>query len=82
MLALVAVGCAGPEQKLGRGISNTAEIVRGGEFSRSMEQHEYFGGPDNGFSIGFVDGVNHTFARTGLGLYEIVTSPIPPYGPV
>ncbi len=82
MVALLAVGCAGPEQKLGRGFSNTAEIVRGGEFERSVEQGEFFGGIDNGFSTGIVGGVNRTFARTGLGLYEVVTFPLPPYGPI
>ena len=34
MPALFAVGCAGPEAKLGRGISNTYECVRLGEMRR------------------------------------------------
>jgi putative exosortase-associated protein (TIGR04073 family) len=81
-LALLVAGCAGPEQKLGRGLSNTAEITRGGEFEAGMEQGSLFGGPDTGFGQGFVRGVNKTMARTGVGVYEVITSPIPPYGPV
>ena len=41
LAALAAVftsGCAGPEQKLGRGLSNTFEIARMGEMRRSVEQ--------------------------------------------
>jgi putative exosortase-associated protein (TIGR04073 family) len=81
-LAVLGIGCAGPEQKFGRGISNTAEITRGSEFERSMEQGGMFGGTDNGFGTGLVQGFNKTVARTGIGIYEVVTAPIPPYGPV
>ena len=43
LLALVCAvvlttGCAGPERKLGRGIMNVTELLRGGEIRRSMEQ--------------------------------------------
>jgi putative exosortase-associated protein (TIGR04073 family) len=84
-LALVAVmgaGCAGPESKLGRGFSNVTEPTRMAEFTRAEEQAGLFNGTDTGFATGFVQGMNKTLARTGLGVYEIVTFPIPPYHPI
>jgi putative exosortase-associated protein (TIGR04073 family) len=81
-LVVLAAGCAGPEQKLGRGLSNTVEPVRMADFTRSMEQGGLYQGTDNGFATGFVQGVNKTVARTGLGVFEIVTFPIPPYHPI
>jgi putative exosortase-associated protein (TIGR04073 family) len=79
---VLASGCANVEQKFGRGVSNTFEIVRGGEMRRSMEQTALFYSPEEGYTTGFVRGVNRTFARTGVGIYEIITAPIPPYEPV
>ena len=80
-VALLAAGCAGPEKKLGRGIANVTEIVRWGECRRSIEQTGVFYSPDQGYTWGFVQGFNKTLARTGLGIYEIVTFPIPSYNP-
>jgi putative exosortase-associated protein (TIGR04073 family) len=80
LLALVgafAAGCAGPERKFGRGMANTFEIVRGGEFRRTMEQTALFDGPDYAYSTGFFHGLNRTLARTGIGIYEVVTAPFP-----
>lgn len=84
LLAVVALtpGCANVEQKMGRGLANTFEIVRGGEFRRSVEQTSVFYSPDEGYTTGFVRGVNRSLARTGVGIYEIVTAPFPPYDPV
>ncbi len=82
LLALLGVGCAGPEQKMGRGIGNITEVARGGEFQRSVEQAGLFDGTDVGVATGMVRGVNRTLARTGVGIYEVVTAPLPPYGPV
>ncbi len=79
---LVVAGCAGPETKMGRGINNTMEIVRMSEMERSIEQTTLFSGNDAGIATGAVKGFNKTLARTGLGLYEIITAPIPPYDPV
>ena len=84
-VALAAVftsSCAGPEQKLGRGISNSAEIIRGGEWRRSVEQTAVFDSPEAGRTVGLVSGLNKTLARTGVGLYEVITFPIPPYHPI
>ena len=80
---LLATGCAGPEKKLGRGVTNFFEIVRGGEMRRSVEQSAMFKYPGTPFyASGAVNGFNRTMARTGIGLYEIVTFPIPSYDPV
>ena len=82
LLPLLGVGCAGPEQKMGRGLANMTEIVRGNEFSRSVEQDALFSGTDVGVTTGVVHGFDRTIARTGVGIYEVVTFPLPPYGPV
>src|ERR1700678_2822672 len=82
MVALLAVGCAGPEEKMGRGLSDMTEVVRGGEFMRSVEQNGLFDGTDTGIATGFVKGIDRTLARTGMRVYEVVTAPIPPYYPI
>ncbi len=41
-----------------------------------------FDGPSSGYGTGFFTGLNRSLARTGIGLYEIVTCPFPPYDPV
>lgn len=79
VVGVMASGCAGPEKKLGRGLNNTFEIVRGGEFRRSMEQTALFDSPNVGYTTGAVKGFHRTLARTGLGLYEVITAPFPPY---
>ena len=78
----LATSCANVEKKFGRGMSNMFEIVRGGEFRRTMEQTALVDGPDTAYGTGFIRGVNRTFARTGIGIYEVVTAPFPPYDPV
>jgi putative exosortase-associated protein (TIGR04073 family) len=81
--AVVALtGCAGPENKFGRGLNNMTEIVRGGEMSRSIEQTALWDGPSSAATTGFARGLTRTVARTGIGVYEVVTFPFPPYGPV
>lgn len=85
-VVLFTVGCAGPEQKLGRGMNNTYEVVRGGEFRRTIEQTALFESPEEGYTWGLVRGVNRSLARTGIGIWEIVTFPFPnhdnEYGPI
>ena len=81
-IAALASGCANTERKFGRGMSNLMEPLRMGELRRTMEQTALFDGPDAGYSTGFIRGLNRTLARTGVGIYEIVTAPIPPYDPV
>lgn len=78
--ALFAAGCAGPEQKLGRGLSNTFEVVRWGELRHSVEQEAVLGAPGSGY-YGFIHGFDRSVQRTGLGLYEVVTFPVPSYKP-
>jgi putative exosortase-associated protein (TIGR04073 family) len=80
--ALLVAGCANPEQKLGRGISNTYEIVRFGDMRRSVEQTALFESPSEGYTTGVIRGFDRSMARTGIGIYEIVTFPFPPYHPV
>jgi putative exosortase-associated protein (TIGR04073 family) len=78
----MASGCANVERKFGRGFSNTLEIVRGGEMRRTLEQTALFDSPDVAYTTGFFTGLNRTLVRTGVGVYEMVTAPIPPYGPI
>jgi putative exosortase-associated protein (TIGR04073 family) len=82
LTTLFTAGCAGPEQKLGRGTSNFYEGVRLGEMRRSMEQSAVFDSTDAAFTTGFVHGLDRSVARTGIGLYEVLTFPIPPYHPI
>jgi putative exosortase-associated protein (TIGR04073 family) len=87
-LGYFVTGCAGPEEKFGRGIVNVTEFARGGELRRAVEQSTISGdSPEFGYSAGFLHGLNRSFERTGVGLYEIVTFPIPnfsggDYGPI
>ena len=80
--ALFATGCANTEQKFGRGLSNVFEAARLGEMRRSVEQTALFESPEAGYTTGFFRGLNRSIARTGIGVYEMVTAPLPPYGPV
>lgn len=81
LVAALATGCAGPEKKLGRGINNFLEPVRMAEWRRTVEQDTLFN-PDSNIHTAIVKGFNRTMARAGVGLYEIVTFPIPSYDPV
>ena len=60
--ATLATGCANVEKKFGRGMSNTYEIVRGGDFRRTMEQSALFEGPEYAQTTGFIKGLNKTLA--------------------
>jgi putative exosortase-associated protein (TIGR04073 family) len=81
LAAAFTSGCAGPEEKLGRGVSNLWEPARMGEMRRSVEQTVILDAP-NGYSVGVIRGFDHTVARTVMGAYEIVTFPFPPYQPL
>lgn len=80
--AVFASGCANVENKFGRGMANTFEVVRMGEFRRTMEQSALFDSPDYAYSTGFVHGMDRSIERTGIGVYEMVTAPFPPYHPI
>ena len=86
LFAIAAVaglaGCAGPEQKLSRGVSNTLEVVRWGDMRRNVEQNAVFSAPDINYTYGIVHGFNQSVCRIGIGLYETVTFPIPSYDPL
>src|ERR1035441_10658269 len=81
LAAALTSGCTNAEKKFGRGMSNMGEFARMGEIRRSMEQTAIFeeGGH---YSTGFIRGFNKSLARTGVGIYEVVTAPFPPYDPV
>jgi putative exosortase-associated protein (TIGR04073 family) len=78
----LTVGCAGPEKKLGRGLLNTTEFLRGGEIRRSMEQTALWENTDSAFTTGFIRGFNRSVTRTAIGVYEIATFPFPNYDPL
>lgn len=82
IVALLTSGCINAQEKLGRGIRNAVEPVRMGELRRSMEQSAVWNSPTEGATTGVVNGVCRTAARTGIGIYEIITFPFPPYHPV
>jgi putative exosortase-associated protein (TIGR04073 family) len=82
LLVALAVGCAGPEKKLGRGLVNFTEFARMGEIRRSVEQTAFFDSPTTAYTAGFIKGFNRSVVRTVVGAYEIVTFPIPSYDPV
>jgi putative exosortase-associated protein (TIGR04073 family) len=83
-LATVAFvsGCAGPEEKLGRGVGNVTTFARLGEMQRSIEQTGIWDGPDQAYTTGVIRGFNRSVATTAVGVFEIVTFPFPPYGPL
>lgn len=81
-LALMSAGCAKPEAKFSRGMRNVTEFARLGEIRYSYEQTALFDGPDKAYSAGIMRGLNKSLVRTGVGAYEIITFPFPPYDPV
>jgi putative exosortase-associated protein (TIGR04073 family) len=80
--AVVITGCAGPEQKLSRGLGNTLEVVRWGDMRQSIEQNAVFSSPDISYTYGVVHGFDQSVKRIGLGVYEVITFPIPRYHPI
>lgn len=87
LVAVLVPGCAGPEQKLGRGLNNFYEPIRLADLRYSIEQTAVYDSPGASYTTGVVRGLGKTVARAGVGLYEIVTAPFPnrrdrDYGPV
>jgi putative exosortase-associated protein (TIGR04073 family) len=82
MIGALATGCANVEDKFGRGMSNSYEIIRGGEMRRSVEDTMIFESPQAAYTTGVVRGFDRTIARTGIGIFEMVTAPLPPYHPL
>jgi putative exosortase-associated protein (TIGR04073 family) len=77
VLSCLVAGCAGPQEKLGRGMNNLVEFARGGEMRRAFEQTAVFGSPDQSYTTGIFTGFNKSLERTFAGAYEVVTFPIP-----
>lgn len=69
----IVAGCAGPEQKLARGIRNVTEFARMGEIARSIEQTTVWEGSQKGITTGFIRGFNRSVARTVVGAFEVAT---------
>jgi putative exosortase-associated protein (TIGR04073 family) len=82
VLAWLGTGCANTEAKFGRGVRNATEFARLGEIRRSMEQTGLFEYPEMAYTTGFIRGFNKSLVRTGVGIYEMVTAPFPPFDPV
>ena len=82
LLAVLSTGCAGPEKKFGRGVNNIYEPIRLAEMRRSIEQTSYENPDSANYATGVIRGLNRTLARTGIGIYEIITAPFPSYDPV
>ncbi len=82
LLAVLVAGCSNTEKKLGRGINNIYEPIRLAELRRSIEDTSLSNPEDVNYHTGVVRGLNRTLARTGVGIYEIITCPFPPYDPV
>ncbi len=78
---VLLVGCKGPEKKLGRGLTNATEFARLGELRRSVEQKALWDGPEAAYTTGVIHGINRSVLRTLVGVYEVVTFPIPSYEP-
>lgn len=82
VVAVITSGCAGTEEKMGRGIRNTTEVVRLGDMRATVEQESVWHGPNDGLTTGVVKGFDRSLERTGLGVVEIITAPFPPYHPI
>ena len=71
LAAVFTSGCAGPEQKFGRGMSDSLEATRMGDLRRSVEQTTIFDSPSAGYTapahftltIQPMDGVAYTSGR-------------------
>jgi putative exosortase-associated protein (TIGR04073 family) len=46
---------------------------------RTIEQTAIFDSPEAGYTTGVIRGFDRSVTRTGLGLFEIATFPVPPY---
>jgi putative exosortase-associated protein (TIGR04073 family) len=82
VIAAITSGCAGTEEKMGRGIRNVTEPVRMGDMRQSVQQESIWYGPNDGLTVGVIRGFDRTLERTGLGAVEIITAPFPPYHPI
>jgi putative exosortase-associated protein (TIGR04073 family) len=81
LVAILLVGCKGPNAKLSRGLSDATEFARMGELRRSVEQAGIWDGPSY-IGQGFASGMQRSIIRTLVGVYEIATFPIPSYDPI
>ncbi len=62
-------------RKLGRGVANIATGVI--EIPKSIQESFYDNGPIAAGTYGVLDGVYKFLLRTGVGVYEVITFPLP-----
>ena len=67
LAAVFTAGCAGPEQKIGRGVSDSLEFTRLGEMRRSIEQTTVFDSPSAGYTAGMIHGLTSLGGAHGDG---------------
>lgn len=64
--------------KMGRGLANTTMAVSN-VLDSGFTVDQYEGGTVGFFKGTIVQGLSRTVMDTGMGIYEIVTAPFPPY---
>ena len=79
---VLAGGCTVVEKKAARGMSNMLEFTRLGEVRRSVEQTTLFDQPGGHYYAGYAKGMQRSFVRTILGVYETAFPFLPPYDPL
>ncbi|MBN1354570.1 MAG: exosortase system-associated protein, TIGR04073 family [Candidatus Omnitrophica bacterium] len=65
----------GPIKKLGRGVANVISCPL--EIPKGISDANTQNGPIAAMTFGLLKGVFMTFVRGGIGVYEVVTFPIP-----
>jgi len=80
-LALLAAGCAGPENKIGRGSTEIFQAAGMDDMRRSIEQTAIFESPSIAYTTGVARGFDAEMTRLGVGIAEVATFPFPPYAP-
>lgn len=68
-------GCGDCLQKLGRGFANCLTFIM--EIPQQISDVNKASGPLAGFTWGIVKGVGMAGLRAGVGIYEVVTFPLP-----
>lgn len=77
--ALFGSGCAGPENRLGNGITNLTEFARLGEWRASVEDSAVLDPSGINYTTGLIHGFDQSVYRTVAGVYQVVTFPAGDY---
>ena len=83
-LAVVVLtsGCANIEEEIFPWLQQPDGVCSPRRNSPFHGANGLFDEPGAHYTLGFVRGFDKSLVRTGVGVYEIVTCPIPPYDPV